>query len=199
MLKETPKGFSEMIRKVEFEKQMIEVYRRAAKKVWDELQSQGVVSIIEIYQKKIAMNPEWMSLFFKNRSIVKGFPREQVEESSKAMAARDAVAVREEFIYKSHNKITPLLNLKPLREITRAAVSVRRESIDSSITFLFDDESRFTVRTQIVWVFGRVNSRPFARYPMTFHDVFVSGEKMKLPSELKVREAFMKEDSNEAR
>jgi hypothetical protein len=59
----------------------------------------------------------------------------------------------------------------------------------NSFRFDFSDGSGFTTLAQIVHACN-AHGTFYQRYPLTFHNVTVSGTKMKTPSEAKVKEAF---------
>ena len=62
----------------------------------------------------------------------------------------------------------------------------------NTMSFEFEDGSRFTVQNSIVLSYS-VYGKPFYRYPTTFHNVILpNGDKLRNPSEAKIKKEFAK-------
>lgn len=96
-------------------------------------------------------------------------------------SAKDAVI---SFVEKMKIKLTNIVGSRKL------AVDVDGNSNRNTITFEFEDKSRFTVRNSIVLSYSMYGT-PFYRYPTTFHNVILpNGKKLNSPSEAKIKKEF---------
>jgi uncharacterized protein (UPF0333 family) len=90
----------------------------------------------------------------------------------------------ESFVLKLTKKLTDIVESKEI-----AAASLQGSLRHNSIYFTFKDGSSFNVDSNIVHVVNSYGTW-FQRYPTTFHNVVLKGERLKSPSEASVRKAF---------
>jgi hypothetical protein len=110
-----------------------------------------------------------------------------VEEIVKAKAERFAEDLVIAFVYKVGTKLSGIVEKKG--NLAKADISGNLQ--DHWMTFIFADKSEFQVQSQIVWKCS-INGKHFAQYPTCFRNVkLVNGSKMELPSEAKMKEAFV--------
>lgn len=103
-------------------------------------------------------------------------------------AKKFADAVIADFRAKVSDKLFNIISAR-VDKVKQIRGGVHNMISHNSIRFEFHGGTGFTTLAQIVNV---VNSHGtwFQRYPLTFHDVTVDGEKMKNPSEAKLKKAF---------
>ena len=102
------------------------------------------------------------------------------------MAKQSAKEAVEGFVLKMKNKLSVIVGSHKM------GVDVSGNSSRNTISFEFEDKSRFTVQNSIVLSYS-VYGKPFYRYPTTFHNVILpSGDKLKNPSEARVKKEFAK-------
>lgn len=110
-----------------------------------------------------------------------------VEEIVKAKAERFAEDQVIAFVYKVGTKLSGVVEKKG--NLAKASISGNLQ--DHWMTFEFADKAEFQVQSQIVWKCS-INGKHFAQYPTCFRNVKLSnGSKMELPSEAKMKEAFV--------
>lgn len=108
-----------------------------------------------------------------------------------ALAKKDAAAMRDEFIFKVIEKIAPIVenkgNLVGVREVSNT-IQVGR--LSGMLEVDFADGASFVVDNNVVYSHS-VRGRPFARFPLTFHNVVLpGGGRMKQPSEERMHSVF---------
>jgi len=102
------------------------------------------------------------------------------------MAKQSAKEAVEGFVLKMKNKLSVIVGSRKI------GVDVSGNSNRNTISFEFEDNSKFTVQNSIVLSYS-VYGKPFYRYPTTFHNVVLpSGDKLKNPSEARVKKEFAK-------
>jgi hypothetical protein len=106
----------------------------------------------------------------------------------KAKAERFAADMVTQFIHKVGTKLSGIVEKKNGTH----AVSIRGGSLnDYWMAFTFADGASFDVQSQVVWKTS-VNGVHFPQFPTCFRNVKLSnGTKMELPSEAKMKEAFV--------
>lgn len=97
--------------------------------------------------------------------------------------------VQSRFIAKNLSKLTSIVSAKGgLSNAVVKHISSGSGNLSGEIIFSFDDQTSFTVRNQVVSVWGR---KPFQRFPTTFHDVVLAGGvKRKMMSEEEMNVEF---------
>lgn len=108
-----------------------------------------------------------------------------------ALAQRDAIEMRDNFIAKVVSKIAPIVeskgNLAAVHEV-RDTIQVGR--LSGMLAIEFTDGARFLVDNNVVYS-SSVRNRQFVRFPLTFHDVTLAdGSRMKQPSEERMHSVF---------
>lgn len=112
------------------------------------------------------------------------------KELSDKMAKRITDKILSDYNLKVRSKIESVLSGNENYSVVLNYLDLNGSAITSSMTFKLNSGGMFTIRTQIVYVFNQ-NMTQFVRYPLTFHDVYLpSGEKMKSPSEAKIKKEF---------
>ena len=102
------------------------------------------------------------------------------------MAKQSAKEAVEGFVLKMKMKLSVIVGSHKM------GVDVSGSSSRNTISFEFEDKSRFTVQNAIVLSYS-VYGKPFYRYPTTFHNVILpNGDKLRNPSEARVKKAFAK-------
>lgn len=105
----------------------------------------------------------------------------------KAKAERFAEDQVTAFVYKVGTKLSGIVE----RKGNLAKTSISGDLRSHWMTFEFADNANFQVQSQIVWKVS-VNGVHFTQYPNCFRNVTLSnGTKMELPSEAKMKEAFV--------
>ena len=102
------------------------------------------------------------------------------------MAKQSAKEAVEGFVLKMKNKLSVIVGSRKI------GVDVSGNSNRNTISFEFEDNSKFTVQNSIVLSYS-VYGKPFYRYPTTFHNVILpDGKKLNNPSEAKIKKEFAK-------
>lgn len=117
--------------------------------------------------------------------------RTDFEDALVALAQKDAIELRDSFIYKVVSKLAPIVeakgNLAGMREIGNT-IQVGR--LSGMLAIEFSDGSRFLVDNNVVYA-NSTRGKLFARFPLTFHDVTLAdGSRMKQPSEERMHSIF---------
>lgn len=109
------------------------------------------------------------------------------------MALKDAQEMRDEFLSKNLAKIASILDKKGFNVLDQVVCLQERisfQGLQGSFKFTFHDGSAFTVKNAVV-LSHSVHGTPFARWPITFHDVRLSGgNPMGSPSEERMHTVF---------
>lgn len=110
---------------------------------------------------------------------------ETIESHAKYVAENEA----EGFFYKMADKLGGLVLADGIEKIEESGNN--RTPFESTIDVKIKGNSSFTVTNKIV-----INRSPldneFYQYPCTFHNVIVKGEKLEVPSEASIKQAFLK-------
>ncbi len=102
------------------------------------------------------------------------------------MAKQSAKEAVEGFVLKMKMKLSVIVGSRGI------GVDVSGNSNRNTISFEFEDSSKFTVQNSIVLSYS-VYGKPFYRYPTTFHNVILpNGKKLNSPSEAKIKKEFVK-------
>ena len=102
------------------------------------------------------------------------------------MAKQSAKEAVEGFVLKMKLKLSVIVGSHKM------GVDVSGNSNRNTLSFEFEDKSRFTVQNSIVLSYS-VYGKPFYRYPTTFHNVVLpNGNKLNNPSEAKIKKEFAK-------
>ena len=102
------------------------------------------------------------------------------------MAKQSAKEAVESFVLKMKNKLSVIVGSRGI------GVDVSGNSNRNTISFEFEDNSKFTIQNSIVLSYS-VYGKPFYRYPTTFHNVILpNGKKLNSPSEAKIKKEFVK-------
>jgi hypothetical protein len=110
-----------------------------------------------------------------------------IEGIVKAKAERFAEDLVTAFIFKVGTKLSGIVEKKG----NLAKTFINGSLQDHWMTFEFRDGAEFQVQSQIVWKTS-VNGKHFAQYPTCFRNVkLAGGVKMEIPSEAKMKEAFV--------
>ena len=117
--------------------------------------------------------------------------RPDFKDALVALAQKDAIELRDSFIFKVVSKLAPIVeakgNLAGVREIGNT-IQVGR--LSGMLAVEFKDGSRFVVDNNVVYAHS-TRGKLFARFPLTFHDVTLAdGSRMKQPSEERMHEIF---------
>lgn len=108
-------------------------------------------------------------------------------------AEKQALFIRQQFVFKNLQKLTPILEAKGdalFASVEELGVGVNLRFLKGSFRFKFRDSSSFEVQNDLVFVVNQWNTR-FYRYPLTFHSVILpNGEPMGRPSEQRMNEVF---------
>lgn len=117
---------------------------------------------------------------------------DQTLEKSNALADKEARHIREQFLYKSLSKLTPILEAKgddvfdKIQEVGR----LNLEGREGEFLVSFKDGSSFRLRNAVVFVVNQFDTH-FCRFPTTFHDVKLpGGVSMPSPSEERMHTLF---------
>ena len=112
----------------------------------------------------------------------------------KELAAKDAVAMQQQFLVKNAAKLGNLVISKNVALLHKPKIlhaTSSRHAIEGDILIAFKDGSSFRVTNKIVLkrnTFGRL----FAQFPTTFHDVLLpKGRAMGRPSEERMHSVFL--------
>ena len=120
---------------------------------------------------------------------------------SDASADKDARYIRDQFLYKSLTKLTPILEAKgdavfdKIEEIGQ----LNLEGREGEFLVAFKDGSSFRLRNAVVFVVNQFETH-FCRFPTTFHDVRLpGGVPMPSPSEERMHTLFVPAPSASSR
>jgi len=117
--------------------------------------------------------------------------RSDFKDALNALAQKDAIELRDSFIYKVVSKLAPIVeargNLAGMREIGN---TIQVGCLSGMLAIEFSDGARFVVDNKVVYA-NSPRGKLFARFPLTFHDVTLAdGSRMKQPSEERMHSIF---------
>lgn len=113
------------------------------------------------------------------------------EQEYMRIAHRRASDESESFFFKMADKLGGLVTGKrPFINATRSSNS--KTPFSSFLHFEFDSRTSFSIENKIITNRSPLNNY-FYQYPCTFFDVVLDGNKLNNPSELMVKQAFLKE------
>ena len=109
----------------------------------------------------------------------------------KKMAQEAADNIIDGFIYKNTGKIAYVIYKKNnMKSVKLDNVRIGQGKVECDLHFEFKDGSRFTATSSVVQASSK-HGKWFYRYPTTFHNVILPGDKkMSSPSEQKMEEVF---------
>lgn len=174
--------------KGQIEQQMI----GKAQKIWHAMEQHGIHKDMDLYKydKEFSNSPFADPMFDRiSRQRVADYPQREVEAIAAKQAQKIADQSAEHFVSKNKFKLAAFLKHKQIKDIKVMSMSVSNGVIHSQMRFTFEDGSEFTVQNQMVYG-STQQGTPFVRYPTTFHDVLIDGQRMSGPSELKIYKAF---------
>ena len=185
-LEKIGKGFAK-----ELEENFEDHYHRLIKQYQADAKRKGSTSTYDLYKSndnyhlnKILSN-FLDSEYGPNGHYVYSLKKDYVSIVDK-MAKQSAKDAVEGFVLKMKNKLSVIVGSKGI------GVDVSGNSNRNTISFEFEDKSRFTVQNSIVLSYS-VYGKPFYRYPTTFHNVILpDGKKLSNPSEAKIKKEFAK-------
>lgn len=117
---------------------------------------------------------------------------DETQAKSNALADKEARHIREQFLYKSLSKITPILEAKgdEVFDKIEEIGELNLEGREGEFLVSFKDGSSFRLRNAVVFVVNQFDTH-FCRFPTTFHDVKMPGGKpMPSPSEERMHTLF---------
>lgn len=117
---------------------------------------------------------------------------DETQAKSNALADKEARHIREQFLYKSLSKITPILEAKGDETFDKIEEigELNLEGREGEFLVSFKDGSSFRLRNAVVFVVNQFDTH-FCRFPTTFHDVKLPGGKpMPGPSEERMHTLF---------
>lgn len=112
------------------------------------------------------------------------------------IAIKTADEIRTHFVHKNFRKIASIIEGKGDTYLNGTAVesTVDLNGLEGTFYFTFSDESCFTVVNKVVLSYS-VYGKPFNRFPLTFHDVRLPGnKKMARPSEERMNKVFLNKE-----
>ena len=117
--------------------------------------------------------------------------RPDFKEALVALAKKEAIELRDSFIFKVVSKLAPIIerkgNLAGVREVGN---TIQVGCLSGMLAVEFADGARFMVDNNVVYA-SSTRGKLFARFPLTFHDVIlVDGSRMKQPSEERMHDIF---------
>lgn len=111
---------------------------------------------------------------------------------SDEIAEKDTKLIRDQFLYKSLVKLTPILEAKgdDLFESIKQVGDFSLQSMEGEFDVRFKDGSSFKLKNAVVFVVNQFQTH-FCRFPTTFHDVVLpDGSIMSHPSEERMHKVF---------
>lgn len=112
---------------------------------------------------------------------------------SDIIAEKDTKLIRDQFLYKSLVKITPIIEAKgdDAFESVKEIGNFNLKSMEGEFAVQFKDGSSFRLRNAVVFVVNQFQTH-FCRFPTTFHDVLLpDGSAMPNPSEERMHKFFI--------
>lgn len=117
--------------------------------------------------------------------------RPDFKDALGALAQKEAIELRDSFIYKVVSKLAPIVEAKGnLASVREVGNTIQVGCLSGMLAIEFADGARFKVDNNVVYA-NSTRGKLFARFPLTFHDVILAdGSRMKQPSEERVHTIF---------
>lgn len=117
--------------------------------------------------------------------------RPDFKDALLALAQKEAIELRDSFIYKVVSKLAPIVEAKGnLASVREVGNTIQVGCLSGMLAIEFADGARFKVDNNVVYA-NSTRGKLFARFPLTFHDVILAdGSRMKQPSEERVHTIF---------
>lgn len=171
--------------------QLVEYLTREHAKRVDLFMSSGAGSrqkLLRHYENRAAVDAATMPRTSQHDEYVL---RPDFKDALVALAQKDAIELRDSFIFKVVSKLAPIVeakgNLAGVREIGKT-IQVGR--LSGMLAVEFTDGAGFVVDNNVVYAHS-TRGKLFARFPLTFHDVILAdGSRMKQPSEERMHDIF---------
>lgn len=117
--------------------------------------------------------------------------RPDFKEALVALAQKEAIELRDSFIFKVVSKLAPIVeakgNLAGVREVGN---TIQVGCLSGMLAIEFADGAQFKVDNTVVYA-SSTRGKLYARFPLTFHDVVLpDGSRMKQPSEERMHTVF---------
>ena len=183
-LEKIGKGFA-----TELEENFEDHYHRIVKQYQEDVKRTGNTNTYDLYKSKEDYHLNKIvgkfldSAYGPNGQYVYSLKSDykSIIDKMAKQSAKDAV---EGFVLKMKNKLSVIVGSRGI------GVDVSGNSNRNTISFEFEDSSKFTVQNSIVLSYS-VYGKPFYRYPTTFHNVILpGGKKLNSPSEAKIKKEF---------
>lgn len=117
--------------------------------------------------------------------------RPDFKEALVLLAQKEAVELRDSFIFKVVSKLAPIVEEKGnLASVCEVNNTIQVGRLSGMLAVEFTDGARFVVDNNVVYA-QSTRGKLFARFPLTFHDVTLAdGSPMKQPSEERMHDIF---------
>lgn len=144
--------------------------------------------LLRHYENRAAVDAATMPRTFADEEYVL---RADFKDALVALAQKEAITLRDSFIYKVVSKLAPIVEAKGnLASVREVGNTIQVGCLSGMLAIEFADGARFKVDNNVIYA-NSTRGKLFARFPLTFHDVVLAdGSRMKQPSEERVHTIF---------